>query len=179
MRGHICLLIAFCSLSTIVSWSTPKPAQKFTRIMSTATGAFKTALFAGPDDAVPAAVLNEQDQKGMTALMHAANAGQVEFVIDLMNKGAAVDIQDERGMTALMHAAIADRVDVAKALIDNGAEIDLQDSEGLTALTWAVLMSCVEVAKTLRDIRGAISKENKELEGLFQIGLNGVEPRKF
>lgn len=176
MRGHICLLIAFCSLSTIVSWSSPKPAQKFTRSVATATGASKTALFAGLDDVVPAAVLNEQDQKGMTALMHAANSGQVEFVIDLMDKGAIVDIQDERGMTALMHAAIADHVDVAKALVDRGAAIDLQDNEGLTAVTWAVLMGGLGVAKALREIRGA---QSKEFEGLFTVGLNGIEPRKF
>jgi ankyrin repeat protein len=71
-----------------------------------------------PDELANAATVN-----GTTALMFAAQAGKVDAVKLLLDKGAKVDAKETaRGETALMFAAAYGRADVIRVLTAKGAD---------------------------------------------------------
>ena len=91
---------------------------------------------------------NLQDNRGLTALMHAASrGGSDELLSALLDAGAEADaqgdpwpldvnLQDNRGLTALMHAASRGGPDeLLSALLDAGADVHLKSAEGTTAFT--------------------------------------------
>eukprot|EP00731_Ephydatia_muelleri_P005837 Em0003g85a len=85
---------------------------------------------------------------GRTALMKASEAGQVECVMVLLDRGAEVNMQDKLGKTALMKASEAGQVECVKVLLDRGAEVNMQDEWGQTALMIAYdrrHMKCVKM----------------------------------
>ena len=60
-------------------------------------------------------------------LMAAAEAGRVQHVRRLLQRGARVRARDAGGATALVRAAYRNRVDVARVLIDAGADVNAKD----------------------------------------------------
>ena len=66
--------------------------------------------------------INETNNYGWTALMHAARNGDSELVKLLISKGAQVDLQDDSGWTALMRAARKGYVEIVETLILHGAD---------------------------------------------------------
>jgi ankyrin repeat protein len=65
---------------------------------------------------------NDSDGRGVTALMWAARAGEVDSIRALMGAGARVDAQDHaNGWTALQHAVHKNQKDAASALLEAGA----------------------------------------------------------
>lgn len=78
------------------------------------------------------AQVNAQDEKGKTALMRAAFAGDTEAVRLLLEKGAQVNVQDSAGDTALMHAA--GNVPSVELLLKHGADRNIKNAKGWTAL---------------------------------------------
>ena len=62
--------------------------------------------------------VNQADREGKTALMRAANHGQVAEVQRLLAAGAQVNAQDNDGETALMMAADEGHAAVVKLLLD-------------------------------------------------------------
>jgi ankyrin repeat protein len=69
--------------------------------------------------------IDQTDEDGRTALMHAAIDGNEQFVKLLLQKGANKDAQDKGGFSALHFAAQDYRVDVVRLLIQAGAKIDI------------------------------------------------------
>ena len=61
-------------------------------------------------------------------LITAAEAGDVESVLKLIQSGANLDAVDERGRTAMMAATHGNHPSVVAALIDAGADVDKQDN---------------------------------------------------
>ncbi|CAK4085205.1 unnamed protein product [Aphanomyces euteiches] len=75
-----------------------------------------------------------KDSNGNTPLHAAARNGHVEIVMELLSRGADVNLQNKHGQTAL-HEAVNNRdFDVVKTLVDNGALVDIADSTGGTPL---------------------------------------------
>ncbi|CAK4279357.1 unnamed protein product, partial [Aphanomyces euteiches] len=69
-----------------------------------------------------------KDSNGNTPLHAAARNGHVEIVMELLSRGADVNLQNKHGQTAL-HEAVNNRdFDVVKTLVDNGALVDIADS---------------------------------------------------
>lgn len=94
--------------------------------------------------------INARDNKGKTALMHAATDSWEPAMLDfLLRSGADVDTRDREGQTALMHAA-AKSAEPARLtlLLQAGADTNARDNGEMTPLLHAakgshVLRHCI------------------------------------
>ncbi len=78
------------------------------------------------------------DMTDETALMGASQAGHVNIVLYLLEKGADVNAkqycQRWQGITALMKASNQGHTEIVKILLENGADVDCKSAIGNTAL---------------------------------------------
>lgn len=81
--------------------------------------------------------IDTRDGRDLTALMYAADCGQIEKLKFLCDKGAKLNIQDSEGKTALMIACLNGRSDIVEVLINESADLDIQSDLGITALMHA------------------------------------------
>lgn len=101
--------------------------------------------------------VNAQDKFGRTALMRAAEAGNLPIVTWLEISGARTDIQDTQGKTALMYAAIhgRDRVVRSGSLLMYGwgweKVAQMKDSHGFTAMQYAEKYGHLEIVNILKN----------------------------
>ena len=91
-----------------------------------------------------------RDDHGLTALMYAAAAGDLEMARLLLQNEAPVNAQTDVGTTALMFAAAFGRVEVVRLLVENGADIHIQNGHNYTALSLAEERGHQEVVDLLR-----------------------------
>ena len=82
--------------------------------------------------------LDQVDENGRTALMHASKYGYIAIAELLIENRANVDHEDEDKYTALMLALKNGHEEIAKLLIENRANLNCVDKEGRTALMIAV-----------------------------------------
>lgn len=106
--------------------------------------------------------LRKQDGRGMTALMHAAAAGNmlITGILVEYEKG----LKDNDGNMALHHALKGGHIDVAGLLLPHE---DPRDRNGVTALMRAAAVGNMEMVVPLVDLQGAvqtISGGSHELE---------------
>ncbi len=81
--------------------------------------------------------INAKDKDGMTALMKAARAGQVEMVKILINNGADVNAVEKNGYPVLVVAEsmpFPSQVEIIKLLLDKDAMANAKSKDGWTAL---------------------------------------------
>ncbi len=95
--------------------------------------------------------VNVTDRDGETALMEAADDGQLEALRLLIKHGANVNAADEDGETALMIAADDGRVAIVRELIAAGADLNARDEDGETALMKAREEGRHEVVRVLTE----------------------------
>lgn len=69
--------------------------------------------------------LNAQDEDGMTPLMSAALAGQVDLIKDLLKRKVQLEKKNKVGDTALAIAVSNEQYKSAKELIKAGAQVDI------------------------------------------------------
>ncbi|XP_038056116.1 kinase D-interacting substrate of 220 kDa B-like isoform X2 [Patiria miniata] len=93
-----------------------------------------------------------RDEGGQTALMCAAQAGKLELVQELLDRGADIKAIDEDKWTALIFAAKEGHLDIVKSLLAKGAEIDHTDVNGWSALMWASYKGHADVAEELLEL---------------------------
>ena len=82
-------------------------------------------------------ILDQQNNKGLPALIEAANKGQVDVSRNLIQAGADPNIQDSLRGTALIWSAVNGQVDILSHLLQAGADPNIQAIHGSTALMWA------------------------------------------
>jgi ankyrin repeat protein len=85
--------------------------------------------------------LDETDDDGRTALIHATIEADLEAVRVLIRAGARVNLADAHGFTPLHFAAQNHHLSVARELILGGAVVDAADQYGNTPLWRAVFDS--------------------------------------
>jgi hypothetical protein len=80
-------------------------------------------------------LIDQANDRSMTALMAAAHGGHTAVVTMLLERGADVTRRDDRGVSALEYAIREDRQEVVLAILDETPElIDQADDRGMTAL---------------------------------------------
>lgn len=94
-----------------------------------------------------------KEQQHMTALMFAAQYGDVEMVKQLVAAGADAAAANGRGSTALHYCAfsynVGQRGEVVGVLVAAGAAVDARDKRGCTPLHCAVGYRSLEVVEEL------------------------------
>ncbi|XP_078683154.1 uncharacterized protein LOC144917219 isoform X3 [Branchiostoma floridae x Branchiostoma belcheri] len=110
--------------------------------------------------------VDAKDENGQTALMLAAEHGQLEMVQELITKGADVHVEDEDNWTALTSAAKEGHLPIVTCLLDRGANIEHVDMGGWPGLMWASYKGHTAVAHEMLH-RGA----NPNVQG-----QHGVSP---
>jgi len=75
-----------------------------------------------------------RDSRGRTPLYLAAEAGDLQKVVQLLDDGATVDGCDDCKWTPLMRAAQNGFVDVVQVLLNSGADVNVVDKGGYTPL---------------------------------------------
>lgn len=89
------------------------------------------------------------DANGKTALIRAAEQGDVQTVHTLLAAGANFHAQDKNGYTPLMLAACSGQVDIVAMLIAAGSNVNMCDKNGHTALMQAASNGQPEIAGLL------------------------------
>ena len=96
-----------------------------------------------------------RDDYGLTALMFAAYADDLEMARVLLENGAPVNAQTDVGTTALMFAAAFGHAEMVRFLVENGADIHIQNGYNYTALSLAEERAYQEVVDFLRSVEDA------------------------
>jgi len=114
--------------------------------------------------AIQKSYIDMADSYGRTALIYAAENGQITLVRYLLKKGADPNIKDSYGETALMDAAYNGNKEVCKLLIKNGADVKATDSAGNDALAFSMAKPGNEstVNLIIDSIKPEISKYPKQ-----------------
>ncbi len=108
-------------------------------------------------------LVNIEDAKGDTALIHSCKAGHIKCVKELVLNGAMINHQNKDSETSLMHASLGNHCDVVKLLCAKGALLNITDRNQETALMWTCHNECFNASN--------VTLENcSELSGQLQIG---------
>ena len=100
-------------------------------------------------------LIDQANDRSMTALMAAAHGGHTAVVTMLLERGADVSCRDDRGVSALEFAIREDRQEVVLAILDHaGPEVNAVGPRGGTALLVACEFRREAIARALLD-RGA------------------------
>lgn len=99
-----------------------------------------------------------------SALNAAAEAGDLEAIIDLLALGADINGRDARGFTPFLTAVKSGRVDVLDLLRKNGADIDswVERSSSANAIHIAAVRGDVEVINYLGKIGASVGTQNSD-----------------
>jgi ankyrin repeat protein len=93
--------------------------------------------------------INARNEHGVSALMRAAENGQVQMVRALLEDGADPNLTRNDNFTALTLAAFFGHTEVVRVLIEHGARTDVATRFGTSPHMWATARSFDEVARCL------------------------------
>ncbi|OMH86304.1 Ankyrin repeat and SAM domain-containing protein 6 [Zancudomyces culisetae] len=78
--------------------------------------------------------VNQRDESGNTALIHAVFFEMMDVVITLVHQGADPNLQDSKGWSPLMWATMKNNQKIVEFLLENGAISSVKSKQGYTAL---------------------------------------------
>jgi hypothetical protein len=87
------------------------------------------------------------DDRGTTALFDSVMKNNTEIALDLVKKGAKLDVKSKDGQTALLLAAADSKIKLTGILLSAGADPDITDGMGMSARKYAALFKNQEVLK--------------------------------
>lgn len=111
----------------------------------------------GPEESDKA---KHEDELGHQ-LLSAAESGDVQKVVDLINQGAPLDKKDHSGETPLHKAASLGNKEVIEALVKYKAPLNKKDGNGATPLHLAILFGYAEAAKCLIECGADLKAKDK------------------
>jgi hypothetical protein len=124
-------------------------------------------------------LIDQANDRGMTALMAAAHGGHAAVVTMLLERGADVACRDDRGVSALEYAIREDRLEVVLAILDHAGHVVVNavGPRGTTALLVACEHGREAIARALLD-RGAkvdALKKGLNIESATMLAKIGTE----
>lgn len=93
--------------------------------------------------------INTSDNYGKTALMYAAERGQIDVVAALINEGALLNSADNYGDTALINAVKNGHIDIVRVLLEYNADVNLANNKCCTPLICATKEGYSDISKLL------------------------------
>jgi hypothetical protein len=125
----------------------PQPFTREQRLLEAARRGDRETVERALELGVP---VDSADDLARSALLLAArDAGDLELVRFLHERGGAIDRPDAGGRTPLSFSASAGRLDLVQYFIAEGAEVDTPDRRGRTPLFHAVLDDQIEMVTYL------------------------------
>jgi len=124
-------------------------------------------------------LIDQVNDRDMTALMSAAHGGHAAVVTMLLERGADVTCRDDRGVSALEYAIREDRLEVVLAILDRAGHdvVNAVGPRGTTALLVACEHGREAIARALLD-RGAkvdALKKGLNIESATMLAKIGTE----
>ena len=124
-------------------------------------------------------LIDQVNDRDMTALMSAAHGGHAAVVTMLLERGADVTCRDDRGVSALEYAIREDRLEVVLAILDRAGHdvVNAVGPRGTTALLVACKYRREAIARALLD-RGAkvdALKKGLNIESATMLAKIGTE----
>ena len=98
-----------------------------------------------------AALSYDQRMDLRSSFMKAAQKGDVDALVQHLERGMDVNTQDWEGETAAINAAFYNHPAALKMLIRAGADLTLRQDQGGTALIWAIERGHADCVKVLID----------------------------
>ena len=137
-----------------------RPTNVFTAAATGHVLALKDLLDANPH----VSRVEQLDERGWTALHHAAYNGHLPCVRLLVQKNAHVDAVAEGECVPLHMAAAHGSVECVTALLEAGADANLLDEAGSTALHYAAQPGRLEVVEALITAGAVVNMKNGRRE---------------
>lgn len=97
------------------------------------------------------------DANKTTMLMLSSRNGEVDKIVEILDRGGNPNDIDVFGQTALTQAVMMNRVDAVKQLIEAGADVNVQRNDGYTPLMLAVIDNRVEIINLLLEAGADVS----------------------
>ncbi|MGD9086340.1 MAG: ankyrin repeat domain-containing protein, partial [Desulfobacterales bacterium] len=82
-------------------------------------------------------------------LISAAELGEIDTVINLLDQGVPVEAKNPDGWTVLMKATYEGHKEIVRELIERGANVNVQENAGWTSLMMAAQFGFREIARLL------------------------------
>lgn len=140
----------------------PQPFTREQRLLDAVRRDDRATVEAALDLGVP--VDSADDLQRSALLLAARDAGDVELVRFLHERGGAIDRPDSSGRTPLSYAASAGRVELARYLVEQGAEVDRRDRRKRTPLYHAVVGNQPEMVAWLLDHGADVDVKDRFLD---------------
>lgn len=116
--------------------------------------------------------INQKDDDGLTPIMVAAKAGQIEIAKYLIKHGANINFYNFSDENAVLLAVQEKHFDILQLLLENKARPDIKiEKSGMTPLLVAIQNNELPAVKLLVDAGASTSEKNKE-------GFNALELAK-
>lgn len=114
-------------------------------------------------------MLNVQDESGLTALMWAANYGQLVTVRLLLECGANPHLKGKQGESAMLLAAANGHMHVVKMLIAARCDVNDTDNDGNTAMIYAAHGDHVHCISELLKVNADLTLQNMNQDSAHSI----------
>ena len=109
-------------------------------------------------------MINQATSNGRTALMFAAQFGNINCMNLLITAGAKINAQDEYGATALMLSSFFGQDEAVNVLLENGASKIIKDCNGITARMLAHKNDDKLICKILDEFHSNVLEIKKSME---------------
>lgn len=98
--------------------------------------------------------IDQRDKDGATALIRAAEKGDVKQLRELLEDGADINAADKNGWTALMRAVKGHHLKTTADLITAGADLHAETRNGWNVLSIAVKTGAPEIIALVASVAG-------------------------
>jgi ankyrin repeat protein len=105
--------------------------------------------------------MNEDTNTRNEQLLMAAQRGEIETVLKLLQEGADINVTDAQGRTPVMIATYKHDTEMVRALIQKGADINMRDSQNENPLLHAGAQGWLDILKLAIEAKADTTLTNR------------------